>query len=320
MLFNFIDFPQNTHMKKTSTDNKFAIIYLAYGLESTKYQAIISIYTLYHHVGADNKDFLFFIYTDNKTNIFDKYLAGLPVTIEVLTKEQIKSFRGPNDYVFRIKPCIIKDYFSKNNFNALYMDTDTFFLRNPIDLLNKIEPGVSIMNTQEHNFIDGGQKEYLHWFALRQALKQHTYSIQGEQTSIPLSTMMWNAGIIGISHKNSNLFNDIISLTDEMYSKFSTFIVEQFAASYILQKFTTLQSTEDYINHYWLKDVKNSFNERIPIFLKSNNSKSGQSLYGSAFEFAKETSSIFTSYQQPLLDRITTRLRLIAKVMKQGHI
>jgi hypothetical protein len=245
---------------------KYTLAYLAYELESTKYQAIISIYTLLHHVQQHRDDFQFIIYTDSDTSLFTKHLAGLPVHCEVLTKAQVQQFRGPYNYVFRIKPHIIQHCFSKYKSNLLYLDTDTFFQLNPIPMLDYITPGHSIMNAEEYNFAEAGM-ETMHWFNMRQILKQSSYLIRGTNTHIPLTTTMWNAGIMGISYGDAELVDDIISLNDAMYAKNQTFIVEQFAASYILQIFTIKRSTENYIEHYWLKTVKNTFNATIPRFI-----------------------------------------------------
>lgn len=307
-------------MKEGAETAKYAIAYLAYGLESTKYQAILSIYTLYHHIGEANKDFLFVIYTDSDRQVLDKYLQGFPVRLEILTKEQVKEFRGPDNYVFRLKPSIIKDYFSKYKQNLLYMDTDTFFRRDPKALLASIAPGHSIMNVEEYNFVDAGAVEPMHWFTMRQGLKQHTYTVNGEQVAIPLATMMWNAGIIGLSQADAKVVDLYISLTDEMFARCKSFIVEQFVASYVLQLTTQLRSTEDYIDHYWPKGIKHTFNVRIPGFLKENEGKSGKELYAAAFDFAKECRTISTPYREPLGTRISTRLKLIMQVARKGYL
>lgn len=307
-------------MKEENEAAKYAIAYLAYGLESTKYQAILSIYTLYHHVGEAAKDFLFIIYTDGDRRILDTYLKGFPVRLEVLTKEQVKEFRGPDNYVFRLKPSIIKDYFSKYKQNLLYMDTDTFFMRDPTALLASIKPGYSIMNVQEYNFVDAGTVEPMHWFTMRQGLKQHTYTVNGEQVAIPLTTMMWNAGIIGLSQADAQVVDQYLSLTDEIFSRCKSFIVEQFVASYVLQLATQLRSTEDYIDHYWPKSIKHTFNVRIPVFLKENAGKSGKELYAAAFAFAQECRKISTPYREPLATRISTRLKLIMQVARKGRL
>ena len=307
-------------MNETEENAKFAIVYLAYGLESTKYQAILSIYTLCHHVKADIARFRIVIYTDAERSLFDKHLSGLPVQLEVLTKQQVKEFRGPEDYVFRIKPLILKDYFSKYNYNVLYCDTDTFYLRNPIKLLESIGPGHSIMNMEEYDFVDAGAVEPVHWFTLRQALKRYNYQVDGEALSIPISTMMWNAGIMGISRANSRLIDIVIKLNDDMYKNCHTFIVEQFVASYVLQKFTKLSSTEDYIEHYWVKGLKNVFSAEIPLFLKQQAGTSGQKLYDAALTFALETREKPHQNAEPLMERITKRVRLILKVARQGYI
>lgn len=306
-------------MSSIAEPPKYTLTYLAYELSTTKYQLIISIYTLLYHAGKDAKDFQFVIYTDADTKILTKHLSGLPVHYEVLTKAQIKQFRGPYDYVFRIKPHIIQDCFAKYKTSLLYLDTDTFFLRNVIPLLDSIKPGKSIMNMEEYNFVDAGT-EMIHWFYLRQALKKESYVVRGLKTNIPLSAMMWNAGIMGINYADAGLMDDIIALNDALYEKAHTFIVEQFAASYILQTQTHLSSSEDYIEHYWLKSIKNTFNERIPDFLAQKTHKRGMELYQAAFDFAKEMSSVHTAYQESLLSRVRGRLKAITQVARKGHL
>jgi len=306
-------------MNSPAASPKYTLAYLAYELVSTKYQAIISIYTLLHQVGEAGKDFQFVIYTDADTSLFTKHLAGLPVHCEVLTKAQVKSFRGPYNYVFRIKPHIIQHCFAKYHTSLLYLDTDTFFLRNPLPLLESITPGHSIMNMEEYNFVDAGT-EMLHWFHLRQALKKDSYVVRGTKTQIPLSAMMWNAGIMGINYADAKLVDDIIVLNDALYEKAQTFIVEQFAASYVLQTGTQLRSSEDYIEHYWLKSIKNTFNKEIPGFLAANAQQKGAALYEAAFRFAQVMTTIHTAYEEPLMSRVKGRLKAIAKVARKGHL
>jgi len=297
-----------------------AIVYLAYGLASSKYQVIISILTLYHHVRTKKNDLLFVIYTDSEREILDRYLVGLPVKLEILSKEQVKTFRGEDGYMFRLKPLIIKDFFLKYKRNILYLDSDTFFMRNPTGMINSVSAGQTIMNAKEYNLIDGGEVETLHWFNLRQGLKQHKYVINGEIVSIPLATMMWNSGVIGISYEDSPLIDQVVSLIDQIYSRCNVFNVEQFVTSYILHTNTQLRSSEDYIDHYWHKSVKNTFNQRIPSFLEENISKTGQELYDSAFDFAKEVRTIYTPYRESIMVRISARIKAIVLVARKGYI
>lgn len=307
-------------MKNKIEKAKYAIVYLTYGSDSFKYQAIISIYTLLHHTGGKSDDFLFVLYTDSKRGILDKYLNGLSVKIEVLSSQQINEFKGPQGYVLRMKPFVIKDFFSKYNNDLLFIDTDTFFLRNPTKLLQRISPGYSLMNAEEYNFVDAGAGEPDHWFTIRKALKRRSYTIRGEQLAIPLATVMWNSGIIGLSPMDAKLAEQIIELTDELYQQSKTFIAEQFATSYILQTATQLYSTEDYIEHYWRKEIKGSFNVHIPAFLKEHAGKSGLELYASAFDFAQRTNKIATPYRESLSARLRLRLKLIMQVARYGHL
>jgi hypothetical protein len=202
----------------------------------------------------------------------------------------------------------------------LFIDTDTFFYRNPASLMEFISPGHSLLNEEEYNFVDAGAGEPDHWFVIRKALKRRTYTISGRQETIPIASMMWNSGVIGLSRVDADLVNQIVSLTDELYAQCKAYISEQFAVSYILQIATKVRSTEDYIEHYWRKEIKSSFNSRIPLFLKEHAGKSGSELYALAFAFAQATSKIASSYQDSLGARLRLRLKLIMQVARYGHL
>ncbi|RZK30774.1 MAG: hypothetical protein EOO63_05880 [Hymenobacter sp.] len=305
-------------MKEAATA-KYIISYLAYGVEASKYQAILSIYTLCHQLGEALQDYQVVIYTDTNRSVLDKYLAGLPVKLEVISKEQATIYKGADNYVFRLKPCVMKDYFATYKQDLFFIDTDTFFLCDPTPLLQSIAPGHSLMNAQEYDFVDGGRVEPMHWFTLRQGLKKTTYTVFGDTVAIPLSTMMWNSGVIGMSPADAGLIEEMISLNDQLYRECRTFNVEQFAVTYILQTATQLRSSGDYIDHYWSKYNKNTYNQRIPGFLKKHAGRPGPALYAQAFAFAQEIRHVLTPHP-PLADRISTRLKMIVKVARQGHL
>ena len=305
----------NTHKE---IDAEFTIVFLAYDSDSFKYQAILSILTLYHHIGPECKNFSIVIYTDNKTYLFEKYLADLPVTLEVLSAKEANLLQGTDKYIFRMKPLILKKFFSKYKRNVFYIDTDTYFVSNPVELLNDINYGKAVMDKKEYNLLDG--IDTVHGLQLRQCLKSHEFTVQNKSVNIPISTTMWNAGVIGISYENANLVDIIIDLTDDIYSKCKIFLVEQFVTSFILQSNTKLISSENYIEHYWIKSIKNAFNVNIPIFLKLTSDKRGEDLYRLSFEFACKTKNEPILYRDSFFNRIKKRLNITIMVIIKGHI
>ncbi len=298
---------------------QYVVIYIAYGSQALKYQTILSVYTLAYQLGEALASYSLLIYTDADRRLFDKHLAGLPVQVIVLGKEQARAMIGPANYVYRIKPAVIKEYFATHQQNLFFLDSDTLFMRDPTPLLQRIRPGHSLMNAAEYNFMDAGPVEPLHWYTLRQGLKKTDYLVMGQRMVIPLDTMMWNSGVIGLSPAESYLVDDMLSLTDQLYEASKTFNVEQFAISCVLQAATQVSSTEDYIDHYWPKYTKQTYNARIPGFLKQQRGKAGPELYRAAFEFAQQIRHIETP-NAPLPERISTRLRLILKVARKGYL
>lgn len=319
-----ISFIQLNTMEETTQIEEVTVAYLVCGPTAYRHQTILSVLTLYHYIGLENRKVKVVVYTTDNELSFKKYFGELPVDIEYLTKEKIREFGGPAGYIYRMKTAVIRDCLQKEKRNVLFLDTDTFFLNNPIGLFNKIKPGFSIMNAPEYNLLDGGDIEYQHWFDLRRSVKRYNSTAQAEVKSISLATMMWNAGVIGISYEDAKVVDEIIALTDELHSLYSSFLSEQFATSYILKTYTQLSSSENYIEHYWAKNKKKFFSQQIALFLENyKNEATERPLYDIAFDFVQNLNKMSIPHvasREPLLSRVAKRAKLIGKVALTGRV
>ena len=302
---------------------KYVIVYLAHGTESVYHQTVFSILTLYHHTKGDFKDFAVVLYTDNRA-FFNSYLSDIGVIIEDLTKEQIVEFMGERNFIHRVKTFIIKDCFNKYKKDTLYLDGDTMFMVNPAGLLKQITPACSVMNCDEYDMHDGGIHELQHWFDLRTALKANSFTLHNKQFKIPLATRMWNAGILGISHANAYLLEDVIDLTDQLYAKCPLFNVEQFATSFVLQNHATVISSGNYILHYCYGGVKSMYTHHLRLFFEENKNKSTAVLAQLAYEFSQKLDTLTAPptvlKKMPVLDRAVLRLQLVKEVAFTGGL
>jgi lipopolysaccharide biosynthesis glycosyltransferase len=306
-----------------STQNKPVILYLAHGSNNVYLQTLFSILSLYYHAGMKFEKFSVVLYTDN-AEYFNRFFLRTGLLIENLDREHIVEFKGEYDFVHRVKTMVIRDCFHKYKSDVLYMDGDTIFLKEPFELLRKITPSCSVMNSNEYDMHDGGIHELQHWFDLRTAIKATEFSLDDKVFKIPLSTRMWNAGVLGISYDNSYLVEDIISLTDQLYAKCRLFTVEQFITSYVLQTAIDVVSSEDYILHYCYGGEKTLLTYHLRLFFKKNEYKEIGELAQLAFEFSQNLDSLpavpVIEKRMTILDRAVLRLQLIKEVALTGRL
>jgi hypothetical protein len=79
---------------------------------------------------------------------------------------------------------------------------------------------------------------------------------------------MWNAGVLGISKSVSNCYQQVLDLTDKMYSQYPKHVMEQLAFSYVLQNQTQIHPADKVILHYW--NQKDEYQILINTFLEQN--------------------------------------------------
>jgi len=227
------------------------ILYQAYGASYIYNQALFSILTLYHHLHGDFKNIKVVVYTD-KPNFFLKYGKQIPISTEWLTKEMLAKYKGELNFVHRIKICVMQDCFTKYKSDIFYLDSDTYFTKSPLLLLEKISAVTSIMNSNDYDLLSADDLyENMDWLLIRRAIGSYNYTIKNKSIKIPLTTRMWNAGVIGMSFENAKLLEKVLDLCDQIYRNKKVFTAEQFSFSYYLQNEMQLVTSEDIIFHYW---------------------------------------------------------------------
>lgn len=308
-------------MSESAPSRNKNIVFLSHGSKNLHYEVIYCLLTLYYHLKGDFSNLQITIYADD-SSLFKKYLKGFPVNYEILTKQQIKEYREPDGYVHRVKACVMKHCMDKYKEDMVFLDSDTFFLKNPWPLFNKITKEVSVMNADEYDLIEGSDfHENSFWLELRKIIRGNTFFLHGRELKIPLNTRMWNSGFTGISYENLRLLDDNITLIDQIYKKGRVFHTEQYALSYLLQNTTTIVDSEDYIVHYVLRVAdRKLFDYHVCKFLKGNRKLPLNLLSEKAVELGKDYDKVTIPSYVHLYDSITLRLRNIRKVALTGRI
>lgn len=208
------------------------------------------------------------IYTD-KPQLFENFIPFFrQFLIKELTAAQIKEWQGNINYVHRAKPMVIKSFFKHFEGNLLFMDTDTY-ITEPIDgIWNHIEGGEVVMHQSEGVIDSSKNAEFKKW---DQFLKNNNIQFGGQTFQYSADFQVWNSGVLGVSAKQSPLFDDMIQLIDAIHSKFPKHITEQVACSYLLQQKTTIYPANSNVIHYWnLKE----FRKFLQVFFKKNEEES----------------------------------------------
>lgn len=234
------------------------LLYQAYGHTDILRECLFSVLTYYRKKDSSTAPAQLAIYTDN-ADWFKPYLVGLPGQVHFVPVDPqlIKQWRGPHDFVHRVKICIMQDFFERwPHANLLYADTDTEFLTDCQPLYDQIAAGQFFMHEDE-GILQGKNVSIMSRKTGKFVRGKVYQRSNGETFTINLSTRMHNAGVIGMAGASRHLLKDVLSLTDQLYAQFPKHTMEQLAFSYMLQSAGKLRSASDYIYHFWfLKELR----------------------------------------------------------------
>ena len=232
------------------------IVYLVFGNNMDHYQqAYLSIYTSFAHKNIEDR---IIVVTENPS-LFSSFKDKIEII--PINKEVIKDWEGTYQFFWRVKikalQLIAQKYPSDS---LLYLDGDTFFYQNMDVLRDGLNNGQNYMHIEEGKLSTLSSKtEKLMW----QQMKGKTY----HHTKIDENSTMWNAGLIGISHKHFGCLDLTLGINDAMCADNVTRrLIEQFSFSLGLNEYSALKPADHVVGHYW--GNKKQWNEIISHFLK----------------------------------------------------
>lgn len=232
------------------------LIILSYGREIEYKRAILAILSFWAWYSGKRSEVRTIIYTDNP-QAFAPYLADLQVEYQLLTPAKIQLLKGEHNYLHRLKAVIIEEFFANHpSDDLLFVDSDTFFISDPHQLLQSFSVGKSYMHLLEYSFEDcvkryaSYNKEELPLSFIR-LIESRTFEVQNKEERFNRQQYIWNSGVLGLTKETSALMQDVLYLIDEFYSNTSWIISEQLAFSLILQTKTELLPSDKYVFHYW---------------------------------------------------------------------
>ena len=164
------------------------------------------------------------------------------VTFDAATRQR---WRGPQDFMWRIKIEALRLAAEGSDANLVYFDTDVLARKPFADLLVSLSDGMSIMHVPEYDLATNRRRgnrrlwqQIQHW---------------SETTGLPLGpSVMWNAGVIGIGRGSVGLLDQVLATCDSFTANgVAHALTEQFSFSRVLSTSSRLVPAAPWMDHFW---------------------------------------------------------------------
>ena len=228
------------------------ILYPSFGpgphVEEVIYSALSAVYKSDIHPTARGV-----IFTDNPKP-FASVRAEV-VTIDPLT---VESWLGPRRFIYRPKICALAEALRRFNCPVVMLDGDTFLLRSPQLLFNRVGPGRAVMHLAEGEI--GSLVALGHE---RHRLSTSRVPTDEGDFQFRPDWVMWNSGVVGVHPADLQLVDAALKLSDAMHIATGHKNSEQMAFTEILSRNTTLHPCRDVVFHYYQTFIRTPFRARL---------------------------------------------------------
>lgn len=215
------------------------IAYLLYGSKKEyRLEFFLSLFSALKQLGERRDEITFSLITDR--NDFD---PNLPIDIIIVSPAELAEWTQQGTYNHRTKAFALLKLIDHYQAPVALIDTDTYFIDNPIKLFERI----SSQNTVMHH-LQVPLAVHDHW---QFALEKLNNGIDIEGIHISSQSSMFNSGVIGVDASHRALIEKAALVLDKMYALFPIFDVEQFAIGVVLNEYTNLLQSDDLIYHYY---------------------------------------------------------------------
>ncbi|MBK8102689.1 MAG: hypothetical protein IPK30_05250 [Cellvibrionales bacterium] len=225
------------------------LLYLVYGPDVAYHrEAQFSILSALYRA-ADSESFSIVVYTDAPA-----HYQHLPVTVYPLAPETLQQWAGELRYHHRSKLCVLQQAVPLAS-KTVFIDTDTFFLRDPALLFVAVDDKACVVDELYHSQLSPAVAQDLAVAALLQQYKI-------EPKNIPVI----NSGLFGIACSNAAVLDLALRLNDAVYpASNKSLTTEQLVLGMAAATQTALQADDGVIKHYWSR--KQLFRAKASAFI-----------------------------------------------------
>ena len=229
--------------------DKPQLLYLVYGPDEAYHrEARFSILSALYRA-ADRNSFVIAVHTDAPAHYQD-----LPVTVYPLTPEILQQWAGDLRYHHRSKLCVLQQAVPLAS-KTVFIDTDTFFLRDPARLFASVNDATCVVDELYH-----GQLPVA--VAKNPAVAEQLQKADINPQNIPVI----NSGLFGIARANSTVLDMALALNDVVYpASQKSITTEQLVLGMAAATRTVLVADDAIIKHYWSR--KALFRAKVSAFV-----------------------------------------------------
>lgn len=243
-----------------SSEQSKTLVFLAYGAGSHVDETLYALLTLRRFSPGEFDGLTVRVVTD-QVAIFEP--AGFEIV--PIATETFEEWKGPARYHHRCKILTLKYILERFGGRAILVDGDTYFLRPPGPLFDRIGPGRSLMHR-----IEGALADSRHAFNHRLAEILEDRS-PGYCPLIELArggaTVQWNSGVVGLRLDQVGMLDEALELMDYLRARTFAPVLEQLAFTIILTGRTKVTSSRDTIFHYCTSPERDAFRAALPGLL-----------------------------------------------------
>lgn len=230
------------------------ILYVMHGSQKYVDQLWFSCLTLLHLLArADRDDISVVIYTDQP----ERCPVHPRVRIVPFTATDLARWRGPLDFVHRVKIEILRRALQDVGAPLIYVDLDTRWLALPDAAMADLS-AIAMTGHNRPSFymhvLEGALSDNVHprYFSAMQSKRavQSILSARGIPAVPPWP--MWNAGAIGLRVGMETFLDDALALCDELLLWLRPYAyVEQLSLSLLANQRFDVKTLDDCVHHYW---------------------------------------------------------------------
>ncbi|RNL52582.1 hypothetical protein D7004_13630 [Pedobacter jejuensis] len=250
-------------------------VLLSYGSDLEYKRAIFCIYSFLSWKPNLN-NLRFVIYTDNP-EAFKTHLPSLNIEYVLLTEDLERQFLKGTTFNHLKKVGVIDLTFKKYpNEHLFFVDTDTFFIKNPSKILNSFVKGKSFLHKREYRLGDAISEfavfNQAHFpLSFMKFISGRVLKMNNETVKFDENDYSWNTGLLALNSDFSSYMEDVADLTYQFYQNSKWFVSEQLAFSLVLQKVTEIRPANDVVFHYWGQRQKLFMDSYLDELFTSNN-------------------------------------------------
>jgi hypothetical protein len=233
------------------------ILYVSYGEGPHLHETVFSALTMMRF-GPDVRAC---VVTD-QPEFFRAYgIDALPVTAEAM-----QQWMGAARLNHRCKIMALKHACETLAGTSIMVDGDTIFRASPMKLFERVAAGRSVMHMRE-GLLGESRVE-----GLRRAGRE----LAAAGIAQGAATMMWNAGVVGISRADGPLLDEVLAMTDMLLARKFLPQWEQISFSVVLAAKTKLQEARDVVEHYCVSPQRKQFRKLLPMVLAAAMEQDGE--------------------------------------------